>query len=132
MRVPVVPLDQLARRVHAAQLLARHAKPAVSRRTVRQQHGRVVRAQLLQLQRRLLRPRGAGSTDVHITKVSYAAIGLALDLLESIRHILDVLVVGCDAEAHEAKGHRKLLEDVHVHVWIILEQMVSSVECGRP
>ena len=76
--------------------------------------------QLLEAERGLLGPRGVRRADVHVAPEAAAPAGLALDLLESIRHILDVLVVGCDAEAHEAKGHRKPLVEVDVNVGITL------------
>ena len=87
--------------------------------------------QLLEAERGLLRPRGVRRAHVHVAREGAAAAGLALDLLEALRHVLDVLVVRCDTEAHEAKRDWELLEQVHVHVRVILEEVVCGVEGGR-
>ena len=87
--------------------------------------------QLLEAERGLLRPRGVRRAHVHVAREGAAASRLALNLLEALRHVLDVLVVGRDPEAHEPKRDRQLLEDVDVHVRVVLEEVVRGVEgCG--
>ena len=88
--------------------------------------------QLLEAERGLLGPRGVRRAHVHVAREGAAAAGLALDLLEALRHVLDVLVVGRDPEAHKPKRDRQLLEDVDVHVRVVLEEVVCRVEGRGP
>ena len=88
--------------------------------------------QLLEAERGLLRPRGIRRAHVHVAREGAATARLALDLLEALRHVLDVLVIGRDPEANEAKRNRELLVEVDLHVRVVLEEVVGGVEGRGP
>ena len=118
--VAVVPGDELGRRPGAGQVLARNAHPAIGLRADGIDHGVVQTDEVVVRQ---IAPDG----DVAEEPESR----LRGDPLEGARDGLDLRMVGCHSEPHEAPRRRQPLDQVDLDRQLGVEQGAGGVEAGR-
>ena len=99
--VRVVPTDELGRGVRAGELLARNSQVTIGRAA----HGV---DDLVVMRRQLVR--GGVGADVHVPEKSEP--GKVRDLLEALRHALELLVIRRDARAHQPVGRGEPLDQI--------------------
>lgn len=120
LRLAVVPANKLARRKHTGELLTGYAEPALALGAVCEQHSVEVRRQILQ---------------THILADSAIAkkleIGARGDLSEPLLAVLDLGVVGRNAEPRQTERHRELLEHRHLECRHALNRAHRRVKCSR-
>jgi hypothetical protein len=120
--VPVVPGDEVGRRVAAAKILAGDAHAPVGLGPRRVDDLVIVGPEILE--RHVL---------AELDVAEEAESGVRRRLVEGGRDVLDLLVVGRDPEADQAIGRREAVVEIHLHVEARLaEEVLRRVEAGRP
>jgi hypothetical protein len=114
--VAVVPLNKMARRVYALQILTGQPQGAVGVCSIGQHHRRVVGAQVVECDGRRAALWRAANANVGQQR----AARIGCNLTEALGDVLHVLVVGRNAVPHQAEWHRQPLIDVDLHIWVAL------------
>jgi hypothetical protein len=116
----IVPAHEGSRREDSLQTLSRYAQSPVLICTVREQHRIVVRLHLRQFD---------VMANAHIANVSEAR--RLRHFFEGVLAVLDLWMVWCHAESHEAVWHRQLLVHIDDGILHFVQEAMCCVEAGR-
>jgi hypothetical protein len=119
--VAVVPGDELRGRPRPREVLTGNPEPAIALRADRVDDGVVGVQELLV---------GDGLADLHVPEKAEARP--RRDPLERARDLLQLRMVGRNAEADEAPGRRKALDHVHLDRLRGVQEMARGIEGRRP